>query len=74
MNKYGCHGAGPYPNLKEVIESAVTNVGHHTPLNETCVSSESPFIIPRLKTVRYKSYVVDLALVSKEMKMTIYFC
>lgn len=38
--KYGCHGVGPYFDLKTIIESAVTCIHGHTPIGEGMVELE----------------------------------
>ena len=32
--KYGTHGIGPYSNLRNIIESAVSSIGTHSPIND----------------------------------------
>lgn len=53
--KYGQHGAGPYTNLKQIIESIVTTIPGHTPLYDD-VKSIKLYILPWLDMEEWREF------------------
>ena len=59
--KYGQHGAGPYTTFEQIIESLVTCIETHTPIDnkDKCSKSKEPlslYLLPWKKFDRYKEY------------------
>jgi hypothetical protein len=58
--KYGQHGAGPYTTFEQIIESLVTCIKTHTPIDNTdrdkCKEPLSLYLLPWKKFDRYKEY------------------
>lgn len=44
--KYGCHGVGPYYDLKSILESCVTCVSGHSPFDDTSLECINLYLIP----------------------------
>jgi hypothetical protein len=53
--KYGMHGVGPYNNLKNIMESLVTSVGGHSPVNMETTSLKI-YLLQWKNFNKYKEY------------------
>ena len=55
--KYGQHGAGPYTSFEQIIESLVTCIETHTPIdNKSTDKLLTLYLLPWKKFDRYKEY------------------
>jgi len=56
--KYGQHGAGPYTTFEQIVESLVTCIETHTPIDNKDKGKEplSLYLLPWKKFDRYKEY------------------
>ena len=55
--KYGCHGVGPYVDLKSIIESLVTSSTGHTPI-EKDTSEIKLYLLPWINIITDKEFRV----------------